>query len=67
MSASGEISTPQEYIGHHLKQLQVGTGFWSINIDSMFFSVILGVLFLVIFHRVAKTPPVVFPVNCKRL
>ncbi len=54
MSASGEISTPQEYIGHHLKQLQVGTGFWSINIDSMFFSVILGVLFLVIFHRVAK-------------
>ncbi|EIC83937.1 F0F1 ATP synthase subunit A [Serratia sp. M24T3] len=54
MSASGEISTPQEYIGHHLTQLQVGTGFWSINIDSMFFSVVLGVLFLVIFHRVAK-------------
>ena len=54
MSASGEISTPQEYIGHHLTQLQVETGFWSINIDSMFFSVFLGVLFLVIFHRVAK-------------
>lgn len=54
MSASGEISTPQEYISHHLTQLQVGTGFWSINIDSMFFSVILGVLFLVVFHRVAK-------------
>src|SRR5471030_1465641 len=51
---SGEISTPQEYIGHHLTQLQVGTGFWSINIDSMFFSVVLGVLFLVVFHRVAK-------------
>ncbi|MBF7996984.1 F0F1 ATP synthase subunit A [Rahnella laticis] len=54
MSASGEISTPQEYISHHLTQLQIGTGFWSINIDSMFFSVFLGVLFLVIFHRVAK-------------
>ncbi|MCL2893848.1 MULTISPECIES: F0F1 ATP synthase subunit A [Brenneria] len=54
MSASGEISTPQEYIGHHLTHLQVGTGFWSINIDSMFFSIALGVLFLVIFRRVAK-------------
>ena len=47
-------STPQEYIGHHLKHLQVGSGFWSINVDSMFFSVVLGVLFLVIFRHVAK-------------
>ncbi|PWC09333.1 F0F1 ATP synthase subunit A [Brenneria roseae subsp. americana] len=52
--AAGEISTPQEYIGHHLTHLQVGTGFWSINIDSMFFSIALGILFLVIFRRVAK-------------
>lgn len=47
-------STPQEYIGHHLKHLQVGSGFWSINVDSMFFSVALGILFLVIFRSVAK-------------
>jgi F-type H+-transporting ATPase subunit a len=53
MSAEG-YNSPQEYIGHHLTQLQVGTGFWSINLDSMFFSVVLGVLFLVIFRRVAK-------------
>ncbi|MGO1237496.1 MAG: F0F1 ATP synthase subunit A, partial [Hafnia alvei] len=52
--SAGEISTPQEYIGHHLTQLQIGTGFWSINIDSMFFSVVLGLLFLVIFRKVAK-------------
>lgn len=50
----GEVLTPQEYIGHHLTQLRVGTGLWSINIDSMFFSVVLGVLFLVIFRKVAK-------------
>ncbi|MCP1065943.1 F0F1 ATP synthase subunit A [Serratia symbiotica] len=50
----GEVLTPQEYIGHHLTQLRIGTGFWSINIDSMFFSVVLGVLFLVIFRKVAK-------------
>ena len=52
--AAGEISTPQEYIGHHLQHLQVGTGFWSINVDSMFFSIALGILFLVICRRVAK-------------
>ena len=52
--SAGEVLTPQEYIGHHLTQLQVGTGFWSINLDSMFFSVVLGALFLVIFRKVAK-------------
>lgn len=49
-----KILTPQEYISHHLTQFRVGTGFWSVNIDSMFFSVALGVLFLVIFRKVAK-------------
>lgn len=47
-------STPQEYIGHHLTHLQVGSGFWTINVDSMIFSVALGILFLLIFRRVAK-------------
>ncbi len=49
-----EALNPQEYISHHLTQLQVGTGFWSINIDSMFFSISLGILFLKILHKVAK-------------
>jgi F-type H+-transporting ATPase subunit a len=53
MSAEG-FNSPQEYIGHHLTQLQVGTGFWSINVDSMFFSVVLGVVFLAVFRKVAK-------------
>lgn len=52
--SAGKVLTPQEYISHHLTQLRVGTGFWSINIDSMLFSVVLGVLFLVIFRKVAK-------------
>jgi len=29
-------------------------GFWSINVDSMFFSIVLGVFFLWIFHRAAS-------------
>jgi F-type H+-transporting ATPase subunit a len=29
-------------------------GFWSINLDTMFFSVLLGALFLFLFHKAAK-------------
>lgn len=46
-------SSPQEYIKHHLHNLQVGEGFWTFNVDSLFFSILLGVIFLYIFHRVA--------------
>lgn len=53
MSAEG-INTPQEYIVHHLTHLQIGSGFWSVNLDSMFFSITLGIVFLAIFRKVAK-------------
>ncbi|PJC85138.1 F0F1 ATP synthase subunit A [Vibrio sp. HA2012] len=53
MSASG-VQTPQEYIGHHLTFLSSGEGFWSINIDSMVISVLLGAGFLWLFYRLAK-------------
>lgn len=53
MSESG-VQTPQEYIGHHLTFLGTGEGFWSINIDSIVISVLLGVGMLWLFHGVAK-------------
>ncbi|MDO2949626.1 F0F1 ATP synthase subunit A [Aeromonas simiae] len=53
MAATGEVLTTQEYISHHLHHLQVGSGFWTVNIDSMIFSVALGVLFIWLFRRVA--------------
>jgi F-type H+-transporting ATPase subunit a len=65
--AAGEIATPQEYIGHHLKNLQLdlrtlelvnphdAPSFWVLNIDSMFFSVVLGLVFLVLFRQVARS------------
>ncbi|EOD56591.1 F0F1 ATP synthase subunit A [Aeromonas molluscorum] len=53
MAATGEVLTPQEYISHHLTHLQVGSGFWTVNIDSMIFSVLLGTLFIWSFRRVA--------------
>lgn len=54
MSGSG-VTTPQEYIGHHLTFLSTGEGFWTINIDSIVISVLLGVGFLWLFHRLART------------
>ena len=59
--------TSGEYITHHLQNLQVcksETGEWvwnqcagnpaAINVDSMFWSVLLGLLFVVLFRNVAK-------------
>ncbi len=57
MAATGELLTPQEYMQHHLHHWQVGadSGFWVVNIDSMIFSVGLGLFFLWLFRRGAVT------------
>jgi len=61
--------TSGEYIQHHLQNLQVckdeaGEWVWNhcagnpmaINVDSMFWSVLLGLIFVVLFHSVARKP-----------
>ncbi|URJ31776.1 F0F1 ATP synthase subunit A [Blochmannia endosymbiont of Camponotus modoc] len=62
---SGIKGTSQEYIGHHLCHLQFDlstfslvssentSSFWVLNVDSMFFSILLAILFLLIFGRLA--------------
>lgn len=61
MAAPGEALTPTGYITHHLTNLStdklglVNEGsFWAVNIDSLFFSVSIGVAFLWLFYSVAK-------------
>ena len=39
----------------HSAQEAKEMGFWAIHLDTMFWSIILGVLFLYLFRRVAKT------------
>ncbi len=58
--------TSSDYIAHHLQNLQVCSvdgdwvwnhcagNFWAVNVDSMFFSVILGVIFIWLFRGAAK-------------
>lgn len=52
MSESGHSMTG--YIVHHLTNLKVGEGFWSLHLDTMFFSIALGGLFLWMFIKAAK-------------
>jgi len=55
--------TSTEYIQHHLQNLVLNLktmtishdgGFWSLNLDTLFFSTTLGLLFLFLFTRAAK-------------
>jgi len=65
--ASEGAKTSAEYIQHHLKNLQVcqnesgewiwnhcAGNFWAINVDSMVFSVVLGLFLTLLFSRVVK-------------
>ncbi|MGR5066121.1 F0F1 ATP synthase subunit A [Photobacterium lutimaris] len=56
MAAPGEALTPSGYITHHLTNLSIGDGgFWTVHIDSLFFSALTGLLFLWVFRKAAKT------------
>lgn len=46
--------TTADYIGHHLTFLTTGEGFWNVHLDTLFFSLVAGVLFLFFFYRAAK-------------
>lgn len=63
MSVS-KVITPSEYIQHHLQNLQLDlktmhivshqTTFWTLNLDTMFVSIVLGLLFIGIFYFCAR-------------
>jgi F-type H+-transporting ATPase subunit a len=52
--SAGHSQTGSEYIVHHLANLQYGEGFWTINVDSILFAVLLGLLFVVSFYLAAR-------------
>jgi len=67
MASENGPQTSGDYITHHLQNLQVCKDdagewvfgacpgeFWALNVDSMFWSVLLGLVFVVLFRGVAK-------------
>ena len=74
MASENGYANSGEYITHHLQNLQVCRSdagewifgkcpgeFWALNVDSMFWSVFLGLIFLVLFRGVAKKPSAAKP------
>ena len=56
---SNSPNTATEYIQHHLKHLTVPLtsepgGFWQVNIDSIFFSILMGLVFIIPFTLYAR-------------
>lgn len=59
----GQAPTPAEYVQHHLGHLMLNLrtlklgdgGFWTLNLDTMFISLVLGLVFVGLFWHVAKT------------
>lgn len=57
MSAAEHAAGPAnstEYITHHLSHFTVGEGFWSFHVDTLFMSVLLGVLTLGLIWSASK-------------
>lgn len=52
-SQSHDAGGATGYIVHHLTPLSTGEGFWTLHLDTLFFSIVLGALFLVIFKKAA--------------
>lgn len=43
-----------EYINHHLQHWTVGSGFWSVHLDTLIFSWAIGAAFLAVAYSVAR-------------
>jgi len=50
--AGAATDNPVMYIQHHLHNLSVGEGFWTINIDTLFFAVLLALVLMFVTKRV---------------
>jgi F-type H+-transporting ATPase subunit a len=54
MAASEGPASSTEYISHHLTHFKVGEGFWTLHIDTMFMSILLGLVTIAMFYSVSR-------------
>lgn len=52
-AGDGEFS-PTGYVTHHLEHLKVGEGVWAVHVDTLFFSLILGLGMVFVFWLAAR-------------
>lgn len=53
MAAEAHAEGATGYIVHHLTPLRAGEGFWTLHLDTLFFSAFLGALFIWFFKKAA--------------
>jgi F-type H+-transporting ATPase subunit a len=58
---ASSYNSPTEYIGHHLTNLKVGSGFWTLQLDTLIMSWLLGIVGLGVFWLVARKATVGVP------
>jgi len=61
MAAAAGPANSTEYITHHLTHFKVGEGFWTWHIDTIFMSVLLGLVTIGLFYAVARKATVGVP------
>lgn len=61
MAANGDTLTSQGYIQHHLTNASIGEGFWTWHIDTLGWSIFLGLVFIMVFRSAAKKATVGVP------
>ena len=64
--ASGAELTPTSYVTHHLGHWTVGEGFWSLHLDTLFFSWLCGIAMLALFWMGAKGATAGVPHNTQQ-
>jgi F-type H+-transporting ATPase subunit a len=47
-------ATSSDYISHHLTNLHTGEGFWNFHIDTIFYSIVMAIIFGLSFFLVAR-------------
>lgn len=76
MSKFNQNLTPKEYVSHHLRNLQIdlstlklvenqSDSFWIVNIDSLFFSILIGIIAFFLFHHISKRMTSGVPNKCQ--
>lgn len=48
-----EVGGATGYIIHHLTPLSIGEGFWTFHLDTLFFSIVVGAVFIIAFAKAA--------------
>ena len=49
------MNTTGNYIRHHLTHVELGSGFWTIHLDTLIISWIIGLIYLLVFYWIART------------